>query len=97
MHVINVDIQDNHEEATLGAFLICELCQCVSSQCSCSCPLLWAGPGVREKPWEPLCALGQESRSAWPGAPSSSPCQREMTMTIPSTQGFHHESDCHTI
>lgn len=30
VHVINVDIQDNHEEATLGAFLICELCQCVS-------------------------------------------------------------------
>ncbi|KAG8007805.1 RNA polymerase II subunit A C-terminal domain phosphatase SSU72 [Nibea albiflora] len=28
VHVINVDIQDNHEEATLGAFLICELCQC---------------------------------------------------------------------
>ncbi|CAD7673226.1 unnamed protein product [Nyctereutes procyonoides] len=27
--VINVDIQDNHEEATLGAFLICELCQCI--------------------------------------------------------------------
>ncbi|RZF45365.1 hypothetical protein LSTR_LSTR002808 [Laodelphax striatellus] len=25
VHVINVDIQDNHEEATLGAFLICEL------------------------------------------------------------------------
>lgn len=32
MHVINVDIQDNHEEATLGAFLICELCQCVSRE-----------------------------------------------------------------
>ncbi|XP_016116075.1 RNA polymerase II subunit A C-terminal domain phosphatase SSU72-like [Sinocyclocheilus grahami] len=31
VHVINVDIQDNHEEATLGAFLICELCQCVST------------------------------------------------------------------
>ena len=30
VHVINVDIQDNHEKATLGAFLICELCQCVS-------------------------------------------------------------------
>ena len=30
VHVINVEIQDNHEEATLGAFLICELCQCVS-------------------------------------------------------------------
>uniref|UniRef100_A0A8B9N5V6 RNA polymerase II subunit A C-terminal domain phosphatase SSU72 n=5 Tax=Neoaves TaxID=3078114 RepID=A0A8B9N5V6_9AVES len=32
VHVINVDIQDNHEEATLGAFLICELCQCVSRE-----------------------------------------------------------------
>ncbi|KAM8921971.1 RNA polymerase II subunit A C-terminal domain phosphatase SSU72-like [Lycaon pictus] len=29
VHVINVDIQDNHEEATLGAFLICGLCQCI--------------------------------------------------------------------
>ncbi|KXJ15545.1 RNA polymerase II subunit A C-terminal domain phosphatase SSU72 [Exaiptasia diaphana] len=27
VHVINIDIQDNHEEATLGAFLICDLCQ----------------------------------------------------------------------
>ncbi|XP_062040223.1 RNA polymerase II subunit A C-terminal domain phosphatase SSU72-like [Lepus europaeus] len=27
VHVINVDIQDSYEEATLGAFLICELCQ----------------------------------------------------------------------
>ncbi len=34
VHVINVDIQDNHEEATLGAFLICELCQCVSTHTS---------------------------------------------------------------
>lgn len=25
MHLINVDIQDNHEEATIGAFMICEL------------------------------------------------------------------------
>lgn len=25
VHVINIDIQDNHEEATLGAFLVCEL------------------------------------------------------------------------
>jgi RNA polymerase II subunit A C-terminal domain phosphatase SSU72 len=24
-HVINIDIQDNHEEATIGAFLMCEL------------------------------------------------------------------------
>lgn len=31
MHVINLDIQDNHEEATLGAFLICEMCQAVST------------------------------------------------------------------
>ncbi|CAH1239261.1 SSU72, partial [Branchiostoma lanceolatum] len=27
VHVINIDIQDNHEEATIGAFLICDLCQ----------------------------------------------------------------------
>lgn len=25
VHLINIDIQDNHEEATIGAFLICEL------------------------------------------------------------------------
>lgn len=25
MHIINVDIQDNQEEATIGAFFICEL------------------------------------------------------------------------
>ena len=29
VHVINVDIQDNHEEATLGAFLIGDLVQMV--------------------------------------------------------------------
>lgn len=33
VHVINIDIQDNHEEATLGAFLICELMTVVSSMC----------------------------------------------------------------
>ncbi|XP_031550377.1 RNA polymerase II subunit A C-terminal domain phosphatase SSU72-like [Actinia tenebrosa] len=27
VHVINIDIQDNHEEATIGAFLICEICK----------------------------------------------------------------------
>lgn len=26
VHVINIDIQDNHEEATLGAFLISDMC-----------------------------------------------------------------------
>jgi len=25
VHVINIDIQDNHEEATIGAFMFCEL------------------------------------------------------------------------
>lgn len=25
VHIINLDIQDNHEEATLGAFVVCEL------------------------------------------------------------------------
>uniref|UniRef100_UPI00358E9B92 RNA polymerase II subunit A C-terminal domain phosphatase SSU72-like n=1 Tax=Myxine glutinosa TaxID=7769 RepID=UPI00358E9B92 len=29
VHVINVDIEDNHEDATIGAFLIYELCQCI--------------------------------------------------------------------
>ncbi|CAG2113195.1 unnamed protein product [Medioppia subpectinata] len=24
-HIINIDVQDNHEEATIGAFLICEM------------------------------------------------------------------------
>jgi RNA polymerase II subunit A C-terminal domain phosphatase SSU72 len=33
VHVINIDIQDNHEEATLGAFLICELMTVVSFMC----------------------------------------------------------------
>ncbi|XP_023687131.1 RNA polymerase II subunit A C-terminal domain phosphatase SSU72-like isoform X1 [Paramormyrops kingsleyae] len=39
VHVINVDIQDNHEEATLGAFVICELCQCVSDSPNFTCVL----------------------------------------------------------
>ncbi|ESO08240.1 hypothetical protein HELRODRAFT_75246 [Helobdella robusta] len=26
VHIINIDIQDNHEEATVGAIMICELC-----------------------------------------------------------------------
>ncbi|XP_020621861.1 RNA polymerase II subunit A C-terminal domain phosphatase SSU72-like [Orbicella faveolata] len=29
VHVINLDIQDNHEEATVGAFHICEMCQAI--------------------------------------------------------------------
>ncbi|XP_036604049.1 RNA polymerase II subunit A C-terminal domain phosphatase SSU72-like [Trichosurus vulpecula] len=29
VHVINVDILDNAEEATLGAFLICDICLCI--------------------------------------------------------------------
>ncbi|CAG0888991.1 unnamed protein product [Darwinula stevensoni] len=31
VHVINIEIQDNHEEATLGAFLICELVTLMAS------------------------------------------------------------------
>ena len=30
-HLINIEILDNHEEATIGAFLICDLCAMVSS------------------------------------------------------------------
>lgn len=39
VHVINIDVQDNHEEATIGAFFICELCQIVSLQ-------VWGGGGL---------------------------------------------------
>lgn len=32
VHVVNMDIQDNHEEATLGAFLICDMVAEVSER-----------------------------------------------------------------
>ena len=35
VHVINIDIQDNHEEATIGAFMICDLCTMVSPTRMC--------------------------------------------------------------
>ena len=30
VHLINIDIQDNQEEATIGAFMICDLCSLVN-------------------------------------------------------------------
>lgn len=30
VHIINIDIQDNQEEATIGAFMICDLCTLMS-------------------------------------------------------------------
>lgn len=30
-HIINIEIHDNHEEATIGAFLICDLCAMVGN------------------------------------------------------------------
>jgi len=30
-HIINIDIEDNHDEATLGAFFICDLCTMLES------------------------------------------------------------------
>ncbi|XP_035233448.1 RNA polymerase II subunit A C-terminal domain phosphatase SSU72-like [Stegodyphus dumicola] len=30
VHIINIDVQDNHEEATIGAFLICEMATMMS-------------------------------------------------------------------
>lgn len=35
VHVINIDIQDNHEEATLGAFLISDMITMVSEYILC--------------------------------------------------------------
>lgn len=32
VHIINIDIQDNHEEATMGAFLICDMVSMVKSK-----------------------------------------------------------------
>lgn len=29
VHVLNIEIKDNHEDATLGAFLILKLCEMV--------------------------------------------------------------------
>ncbi len=29
VHILNLDVKDNHEDATLGAFLILELCEMV--------------------------------------------------------------------
>ena len=34
-HLINIEILDNHEEATIGAFLICDLCAMVCAKNWC--------------------------------------------------------------
>lgn len=31
MHIINIDVQDNHEEATIGAFLIFKMAQSLAN------------------------------------------------------------------
>lgn len=41
MHIINVDIQDNQEEATIGAFFIWELVQLVGIRDLCSLRILF--------------------------------------------------------
>lgn len=55
VHIINIDIQDNHEEATLGAFLICDMIQMVMTTEPSSTGLLnddsLASPFRR---WHPL-------------------------------------------
>lgn len=40
VHVINIDIQDNHEEATVGAFAICDLITMVSDPDSVGCAIV---------------------------------------------------------
>jgi len=37
VHIINIDIQDNQEEATIGAFMICDLCTLVRRTQNCIC------------------------------------------------------------
>lgn len=61
VHVINVDIQDNHEEATLGAFLICELCQCVSTARPWRVTTLPAAPC----PARPACIFSDKPGGVW--------------------------------
>ena len=36
-HLINIEILDNHEEATIGAFLICDLCAMVGKTINGGC------------------------------------------------------------
>ena len=44
VHIINIDIQDNQEEATIGAFMICDLCTLVrTAEISCCMLLLFTG------------------------------------------------------
>ncbi|XP_061689081.1 RNA polymerase II subunit A C-terminal domain phosphatase SSU72 isoform X1 [Syngnathoides biaculeatus] len=75
VHVINVDIQDNHEEATLGAFLICELCQCFRV-CPASCPLT-AGIGSGA-PRDPREDKRSSTRTTW-RTRSTSSCRSSRT------------------
>lgn len=82
MHVINVDIQDNHEEATLGAFLICELCQCVSVP-PLPLPHSCSGPGVQVcLPWGPREQSLPEGHD-----------QDHLLLT----QRFYQERGCHAV
>ena len=32
VHIINIDIEDNHEEATIGAWLVRDLCEKVGAE-----------------------------------------------------------------
>lgn len=51
VHVINIDIQDNHEEATMGAFSICDLVAMVilSTNVYFSFSLLFSGHSFNTK------------------------------------------------
>ncbi|KAJ8889952.1 hypothetical protein PR048_009457 [Dryococelus australis] len=55
VHVINIDIQDNHEEATIGAFLVCEMVTMLVRICNFSqeTPTLLQSVPNKHKP--PAC------------------------------------------
>ena len=57
VHIINMDVQDNHDDATIGAFLLCQLCEEV-------CTLLWLNKRNKIAALKPIkCMLCLDGRT----------------------------------
>ena len=64
VHIINVDIQDNQEEATIGAFFIWELVQLVGIQQDlCNLQTLFSLPRVKTEEMSVGVGLNQLEES----------------------------------